>query len=419
MLPLILLLAADPLTLREALDQTAKTNPEVLAARIRIVEAEANQALAQSAYRPQLNAVIGNAYQTTNLQGIGVTFPGFGGRVGPYRTFNMRPVLTQTVLDLRVISQMRAAKDNRLAADRQAEAMREAAQLAVAELYLQALQADSRSAAAAARVTNTKAALEQATQREQAGTASKLDVARAEQQYRSERATQAALAGETIAAKARLARAIGLDTEVGDLSDPALPARDLPEARELIARGQTQRFEIRAAEARQGAARHEVDAARRGMMPTLGAVGDYGLLGAGPERSLSTYQVGATINIPIFTGGRVEAEQKAARARREVVDQELRQARLRVAEQVRTAMAEYNASRENERESAAAKAAAREAVELSRLRFESGLATNLDVVSAQAVVAASEDNEIRARYDGWIARARLAHAAGEIATFLR
>lgn len=410
-----LALDAEVLTMREAMERTAQANPEVLAARLRTLEADAQVAQTQAAYRPQLNAVIGSAYQTTNLQGIGVIFPGFGGRVGPFRTFNMRPVLTQSVVDLKLISQIRASKENRVAAERQAEAVREAAQLAVAELYLAALQADSRRAAAKARVETARVALEQAKAREAGGAASKLDVARAEQQYHSEHGLEATLAGEAEAARARLARAIGLDGEVESLADPALQLREAPVAEELMRRGQESRFDIRALESRVRAAQFETDRARRDRLPTLQAVGDYGLLGAGPNQSLSTYQVGATINIPIWTGGRIEAEVRAAQARKQIVEQELKQARLRVAEQVRTGMAEWKAAEESRRDSERAKGAAREAFELSRLRFEGGLATNLDVVSAQGQLAQAEDGEIRARYDALIARARLAYAGGEIA----
>lgn len=412
-------LHAEVLTLREAVERTASVHPEVLAARLRAIEAEANVAKARAAYQPQLSASIGTAYQTTNLQGIGVVLPGFDGRVGPYRTFNMRPVLSQTVLDLKLISQIRATKEHRLAAEQQAEAVREASQLAVVELYLEALEAESRAIAAGARVKTAQAALAQAREREIGGAASKLDVARAEQQYRAERAAEAGLRGQIASAKARLARAIGLETEIEELADPALNAHEIPLADELLRRGQENRFDVRAAESRWRAAGKETERAQRDRLPTLAAVGDYGLLGAGPDRALSTYQVGVSVQIPIWTGGRIEAEVKAARARRDAAEQEWKLARLRVAEQVRAGMAEWKAAEESRRESELGRAAAREALDLSRLRFESGLATNLDVVTAQSQLAQAEDGEIRARYDALIARARLAHAAGDVRGIFR
>lgn len=412
----VFLLDAEVLSLRDAMERTAQANPEVLAARLRTLEAEAQVGVARSAYQPQLNAVIGSAYQTTNLQGIGVIFPGFGGRVGPFRTFNMRPVLTQSVVDLKLISGIRASKESRVAAERQAEAVREAAQLAVAELYFAALQADSRRAAAKARVETARAALEQAKEREAAGSASKLDVARAEQQWHAERSAEAVLTGETEAARARLGRAVGLEESVEPVAaDPRMGTLPLPVEEELIRKGHAMRFEVRAAESRMKVAEFETDRARRERWPTLAAVGDYGLLGAGPDQALSTYQVGATVSIPIWTGGRVEAEVKAAKARRQVAEQEARAARLRVVEQVKTGMAEWKAAEESRREWERGRAAARESLELARLRFEGGLATNLEVVSAQGQLAQAEDAEIRARYDALIARARLAYAGGEVA----
>ena len=77
-------LPADTLTLRDALDLAGQLSPDVQTARLRILEREAESLVTRSAYQPQVNAVIGGSYQTTNLQGIGVIFPGVPSRVGPY-----------------------------------------------------------------------------------------------------------------------------------------------------------------------------------------------------------------------------------------------------------------------------------------------------------------------------------------------
>ena len=61
--------------------------------------------------------------------------------------------------------------------------------------------------------------------------------------------------------------------------------------------------------------------------------------------------------------------------------------------------------------------AAREALDLAKLRFTAGLATQLDVASAQANLAQAEEDEIRSRYDGLVAEARLAQAGGDVRRF--
>ena len=64
-------------------------------------------------------------------------------------------------------------------------------------------------------------------------------------------------------------------------------------------------------------------------------------------------------------------------------------------------------------------AAARTALEPARLRFPGGLAASLDTVSAQGVLAQSEDLEIRTRYEFQLTQARLAHAQGDIQGLIR
>ena len=103
--------AQTTLTLRSALDAAGRMSPTVQSARLSILESEAAAMRVKAGYGPQLSLVIGGAYQTTNLQGIGVIFPGFPSRAGPYRTFNARPVLTQTVLDLSLLDEIRASRE--------------------------------------------------------------------------------------------------------------------------------------------------------------------------------------------------------------------------------------------------------------------------------------------------------------------
>ncbi len=133
----------------------------------------------KAGYGPQLSLVIGGAYQTTNLQGIGVIFPGFPSRVGPYRTFNARPVLTQTVLDLSLLEEIRASRERIREVKEEAEVTKEATIFAVLQLYLQALEAESRVSAAQARLRTAEGVLVQTMDREQAGAASRLDIERA------------------------------------------------------------------------------------------------------------------------------------------------------------------------------------------------------------------------------------------------
>jgi len=62
--------------------------------------------------------------------------------------------------------------------------------------------------------------------------------------------------------------------------------------------------------------------------------------------------------------------------------------------------------------------AADESVELSQLRFEAGLTSNIDVVSAQQDQARADELEIQTLYDYYLAQANLAKAVGDVTAFL-
>lgn len=405
------------LTLKDAMDQAGKLSPEIQLARLRWLESQSGVRIVKSEYQPQLAANVSAAYQTINLQGIGLFIPGFSDRVGPFRTFNARPVLTQTVLDLSLLSRIRSSRERENELKFDLETAREATLLAVVQLYLQIQQAESRIRAAQARASTAEALLKQTRDFNEAGTASKLDVARAAQQFHSESAavTQSIQTRDELTVT--LLRTIGLPPEGKLALSPLPPSTTLPEASSNTAI--SQRPEIRSADASLRAGQQDLAAALRQRLPKLGFAGDYGVSGAGPDRSLSTYTVGATLSIPLWTGGRIEAEAQAARLRLEQARARRRSLELRIAQEVEQSRIGIAAAAKSLLAFEQASEAARQALELSRLRFEAGIATSVDTTVAQGSLAQAEDAAIQARYEMQIARARLAYALGDIDSYAR
>jgi len=178
-----------------------------------------------------------------------------------------------------------------------------------------------------------------------------------------------------------------------------------------------QRSELSAAQSRIRAAALERQSAQRERLPRLAFLGDYGLLGAGPDRSLSTWSAGASVTIPVFTGGRLRAQVAEAELKVRRAETELRQQRLAVERQVGQAALESDAAREALAAYSEAAAEARRALELARMRFAAGLTSPVDVATAQGALAEAEDAAIRTRYDWYTAEARLARAEGDVYWF--
>jgi outer membrane protein len=402
-LPLFLLAAAGPFTLDAALELASQQNPGVQAARLRVLEREAMAVSAKAAYLPQADVVIGGTRQTSNLQGIGLAFPGLSDQIGPYRTFNARPIVTQKVLDFSLVSAIRGARLQTSAAKLDVEAVREETQAAVVTLYLQTFQAQSRVRAAKARLAVADALLSQVEEREKGGAASQLDVARNRQQREAEQVSLINAEQEMALLRPALVEIVGVPVE-GELVEPRLA---------MAPEGGT-RADVRAAAERVKAAAQEVQRARRQRWPQLTASGDYGVLGAGPDRATSTYAVGATLQIPVWTSGRLEAEIRAAEQRLAQEKEEERRLQLAAARVEEQAKISHEGQARAAVAAGASATAARKVLELARLRYESGMATAVDTATAQGALAEAEEQEIRARYEGAIALARLAFARGDV-----
>ena len=99
---------------------------------------------------------------------------------------------------------------------------------------------------------------------------------------------------------------------------------------------------------------------------------------------------------PIFAGGRLEARTDAARARERQALAQYQKTIQTAFSEVRTAITAQSRSRESyDAESARASALA-DAVRLARLRYQNGVASQLDVIDAERGLLAAQSARIEA-----------------------
>jgi outer membrane protein len=126
------------------------------------------------------------------------------------------------------------------------------------------------------------------------------------------------------------------------------------------------------------------------------------------------YQYQASLDFPLFTGGRIQAERaKADLAIRQLKQQE-QDLRNRIALEVKTSAAQLEAARSEVTVANLGVQLAQQEVEQARDRFQAGVANNIEVVTAQDALTRANDNQIAALYRYNQARADLAHAAGQV-----
>lgn len=408
------------LSLRDAVEAATRLSPQIQIAKLRALESRGQYGVVRSAYLPQVNAQASNSVQTSNLRGIGLSFPGIPPRIGPFQVFDARPSVQQTVFDYSLVKRMSAARKRIQQAEFDADSLREATLLGVVDLYLRTLQSQARADATAARLENAKALAKQAQDFLEVGTGNRLDLVRAQTRFENENAALAQQERDVATTRLLLLDSIGMSvdeqvvlTEKLELSQQALPEIEAAEQQALAGRP-----ELLAVESRLEAARLEIGGAKAERLPTVGFAADYGVIGERIGRNLSTYNVRGVLSVPIFQSGRIQAEVLQAKSRFQQLEQEKRDIENQIKLDVRAARLQLEAAETSAQAAQRAGAAADESVELSQLRFEAGLTSNIDVVSAQQDQARADELEIQTLYDYYLARANFSKAVGDVTDFL-
>jgi outer membrane protein TolC len=124
------------------------------------------------------------------------------------------------------------------------------------------------------------------------------------------------------------------------------------------------------------------------------------------------YQV--TVEVPLFTSGRIRAEITKAELEIKKVAQERDDFHNQIGLEVKIAIAQLEAARNEVDVANLGVKLAQQEVEQARDRFQAGVANNIEVISAQDALARANDNQIAALYRYNQSRADLAHALGQI-----
>jgi outer membrane protein len=161
----------------------------------------------------------------------------------------------------------------------------------------------------------------------------------------------------------------------------------------------------------------EVARNRGGHYPTIDIVANYskniangGSFGGGSDNTNKS--VGVQLNMPLFQGGGVNSKWREAEANRERANQELENARRNVAQQTRQAYLGVVSGIAQVRALQQALASSESVLQASKLGFEVGVRTNLDVLNAQQQLFSTRRDLYQAQYNYLISQLRLKAAVG-------
>jgi outer membrane protein len=137
-----------------------------------------------------------------------------------------------------------------------------------------------------------------------------------------------------------------------------------------------------------------------------------GQSGSTPVHNVNTYKVQGSINVPLYTGGRIRGEVEEAEGTLREARALLDQNRSQIETDVLTAMSGVEWALKEFETSAHNVTLSRQEVEFTRARFAQGISDNTEVVNAQDRLTQADDAHIRAQYMLGLARANLARSLG-------
>jgi multidrug efflux system outer membrane protein len=377
--------------------EALERNSNLLVAAARVDESRALLQQTRAAQFPEVDGAFGRN-RTLSSAATGLLPPGIARERNDYRaTLN---ISYEVDLWGKLQSATQAARADLLASEAARETVRLALAADVAKGYFSLRSLDAQVEATRRALSLREEALQLQKKRFEGGVISEFDYRQLEAEAAATRAQLPPLERDREAQEAALAVLLGrspkaimegaIDRAGGAPSRllPAVVPAGMPS--ELLLR----RPDLVEAEQRLVAANARVAVARTAYFPSIQLTGTLGSeaqalssLFTGPA---GIFQLAAAVAVPIFSAGRVEGQVGAAEAREKQALAGYQGAIQNAFREVRAALAAQARARESFDAESARSAALVSALRLARLRYDNGLASQLDVIDAERSLLAAE-----------------------------
>ncbi|HYE18887.1 MAG TPA: TolC family protein [Tepidisphaeraceae bacterium] len=284
--------------------------------------------------------------------------------------------------------------------------------LQVADTYYQVLRFERTVAVLRQSLQAQTERVRDARTRLDAGIGSTLEMAQSQAQEASTRARLVLAQGSVTSARTLLAFLIGTSgTITGPLRDDYDIPADVGPVEALVQLGWDRREDLRAAVAAVTAARANVNAAVAEYYPSV-TLNINGFLVRENFETASKWNALLQVNLPLFTGGLIEADVRRAWSvlRQRAMEESL--LRRQIEQEIRTRYEDLRTSRASLAEFQAQIRAASEAFRQSRAGLAAGTAITLDVLTAQDVLLQAQLEEANEEFLGKFRYLDLLRATG-------
>jgi len=406
-------------TLDQAVALALKQNTTSRIAVINAAISEQDKNIARADLLPQANLKVSDEAQRVNIRaqfGGKTPFPGFPQHLGPYQVFSAGPAFGAPIFDLTLWKRYQAARYTAEANKASSLSTREQVVLLVVSQYLGTLRATANVVASRSRVDLAQALYGQADDLQKQGVGTGIDTLRANVELQNEKQRLIQSETEKNTSLFALSRLLNLNPRQELVLDDSLSFFDTPQvdvqasidqALEAREEWKSLNLQVKAAEARKRAAWDS-------RLPSLRFDGNWAYLGTSSANGIPTYTYQASVNMPLFTGGRIHAQVVQASLEIESLKQQQADLRNGIALDVKTALLNLESARHEVEVANLGVQLAREEVDQARDRFKAGVANNIEVVQAQDALSRASDNQIAALYRFNQARADYARGIGQM-----
>ncbi len=404
-------------TLQEALALAYRTNPTLLAQRANQRALDESIVQARAGLRPQLDVTLSANYLRTDSPVVG-TPPFTSGGVTESDSGGVSAGLSQSLWSGgRIGHGISAAEANILAGRENLRDIEQNVLASVIQAYADVIRDSEILAIRQSNLGVLQRQLEEASARFEVGEITRTDVAQSESRLAQSESDLANARAQLSVSRAVYAAIVGQSP--GDLAPmpvlPGIPA-DFDSALEVALYDNPS---IRSAAYSLAAAESNVAAAKAEYVPSARLTASYGgstndLARLGDIADETRFQAGATISVPLFTGGLNGSRVAQARERANVAQINVEGERRNTLQAVSSAYAQSISSRSTLQAGEEAVRAATVAAEGVRQEAQVGLRTTLDVLNQELELRNAQITLASARRNEYVAQANLLAAMGRL-----
>jgi outer membrane protein TolC len=333
--------------------------------------------------------------------------------VGPFSNYDFRVYAQQNIVDLESYRNLKASERAVDAGKMDLQDARDLIVRVIAGLYLNAQSAAARATAAESRVTDSTTLYKLAKDKHDTGTATGVDVLRAEVQLANDKQALLIANNQYKQSLLSLARNLGMDPGTPmELAEPLVyKPLSQSESDALIPSALAARADYLSLASQRQELVEQQRANRARFYPKLSINGNFGGIGRSIGGVEATGLIQGQIDFTVFDHDR-EGESAELVSRVKRIDDQIADLRRGIDEDIREALLNLDSAAQQVTVADQGQNLARRELELAQDRFESGATNNVEVVTAQDELARAEDNYILAVSSHVDAKFALARAQG-------